>query len=94
MPDDVLRESGNAPDAWTVCRDALNEKWKAEAYAADVVHWMFEALDEVEDETVPRDDDARERAIVMANMVFADLGDDMDNGALVSNVLRAARAEK
>lgn len=81
-------------DPYVVARDALRERWKGEAYAADVVHWIFEALDEVEDETVPRDDDARGRAIAMASMVFADIDGEMDNGAMVSNVLRAARAEK
>ncbi|MCA1571668.1 MAG: hypothetical protein LC798_15410 [Chloroflexi bacterium] len=51
--------------------------------------WMFAALDRADDTTIPRDQEARDTAVAMAGMVFADIGDDMSVGALVSNVLRA-----
>lgn len=81
-------------DPYVIARDALRERWKGEATPEQVVGWIFAALDEAGDTTVLRDEKARDDAVVMAAMVFADLAGEpgVDYGALVSNVLRAVRA--
>lgn len=79
-------------DPWRVCVDALRERWVGEEFPETVVGWMFDALDAAGDTTVPRDDNAREEARIMASMVFADIGPECDYGAVVSNVIRACEA--
>lgn len=71
--------------------EALRFHWVAEATPEDVVGWMFDALDKAGDDTVPRTNGARAEAIAMTGMVFADLAEDLDYGAVVSNALRAAQ---
>lgn len=84
------------PDPYTVAVSGLRARWLSEASPRDVVHWIYAALDEAGDTTVPRTIEARENAVVMVGQVFADIGDSeegCDYGAIVSNALRAMERE-
>jgi hypothetical protein len=45
--------------AWTTCVDALRSNWVGEIAPSEVVAIMCQALDEIGDRTIPRDDHAR-----------------------------------
>lgn len=85
-------ESIGSRDPHAICVEVLREMWVGEAYPYEVVTWMFTALDEEGDTTIPRGPKDRKEAETMCSMVMADLGDGCDYGAVVSNVLRAACA--
>jgi hypothetical protein len=77
--------------AWTTCVDALRSNWVGEIAPSEVVAIMCQALDEIGDRTIPRDDHARKEGEAMCGMVFADLSGEEVIGydPVVSNVLRA-----
>lgn len=83
-------------DPYAVVFDAFTDKWQGELSPGEVVDIAFTALDEAGDQTVPRDDAARERAVSMVGAVFADIGaeGECDSGAVASNLLRAAEAQQ
>lgn len=91
MPEDPSLRIGSR-DPHAICVEVLREMWVGEAYPYEVVTWMFTALDEEGDTTIPRGPKDRKEAETMCSMVMADLGDGCDYGAVVSNVLRAACA--
>ncbi len=80
-------------DPYRIGLKALRSQWTRQATPREVVGWIFDALDAEGEHTVPRDLAARDRATVMAGMVFADLGDPADMGVVVSHVLRAAQVD-
>lgn len=90
------RHGWEVAEASTIAVHALRARWTHEETPATVVGWIFDALDEQGDTTVPRTRQARDEAVVMAGMVFADLGpagEGIDYFALVSNVLRATEPD-
>lgn len=82
-------------DPYAIGMSALRFNWTGQATPREVVGYIFDALDEAGDETIPRTNQALADAVSLVGMVFIDLGHEeggVDYGAVVSHALRAAKA--